>query len=93
MRRAFRLIETANGQGSNCTEQVAPEEEMSEKDYPEGWDQDRIRRAARHYENQSDGEAVAEDDGVHASITRCTMRVPGDLVEEVRKLIAKKPTA
>jgi hypothetical protein len=30
--------------------------------FPEGWDEERIRRVLEHYENQTDEEATAEDE-------------------------------
>jgi len=35
---------------------------MSE--YPPGWDEERVKHILEHYENQTDQEAVAEDDEV-----------------------------
>jgi hypothetical protein len=30
--------------------------------FPPGWDEERVRRVLEHYENQSEEEAVAEDE-------------------------------
>jgi hypothetical protein len=30
--------------------------------FPPGWDEERVRRILEHYENQSEDEAVAEDE-------------------------------
>jgi hypothetical protein len=61
---------------------------MSQTDFPEGWDDDKIRRTIAHYEMQTEDEAVAEDeDSVKSSET--VMNVPHDLVSTVRQLIAK----
>jgi hypothetical protein len=32
------------------------------QEFPEGWDAERIRRVLEHYENQTDEEAIAEDE-------------------------------
>lgn len=32
-----------------------------QKEYPPGWDEDRVRRVLAHYEEQTGDEAVAED--------------------------------
>lgn len=61
---------------------------MSQSKFPEGWDDGRVRRVLAHYEEQTDGEAVAEDEaGVESSDT--VMDVPRALVPKVRELIAK----
>ena len=36
---------------------------MTAKRFPPGWDAARVDRVLKHYESQSDEEAVAEDDG------------------------------
>jgi hypothetical protein len=30
--------------------------------FPAGWDEERVRRVLEHYENQTDDEALAEDE-------------------------------
>jgi len=61
---------------------------MTENNFPEGWDQSRIRKVLAHYDEQSDDEALAEDEaGVASSET--VMSIPHDLVSQVRELIAK----
>ena len=66
---------------------------MSDSHYPAGWDQDRVRKVLEHYENQSDDEAVAEDEAAYEATTHTTMEVPVDLVPAVRELIARRRTA
>jgi len=58
--------------------------------FPEGWDEDRVRRVLERYEQQSEAEAVAEDEAAFDDTTRTVMKVPVDLVPEVRDLIAKR---
>ena len=58
--------------------------------FPEGWDEDRVRRVLDHYEQQSEAEAVAEDEAAYDDTTQTVMEVPVDLVPEVRDLIAKR---
>jgi hypothetical protein len=61
---------------------------MSHTNFPDDWDDDRVRRAIAHYEMQTEDEAVVEDEeGVKPSET--VMNVPHDLVSAVRQLIAK----
>ena len=63
---------------------------MSQSRFPKGWEEDRVRRVLEHYENQTDEEAVAEDEAAFASRTETLMEVPNDLVPTVRELIAKR---
>jgi hypothetical protein len=65
---------------------------MTEQNYPPGWDADRVRRILEHYDNQSDEEAVAEDEATYESTTHSTMDIPVDLVPKVRELLARSDT-
>jgi hypothetical protein len=58
--------------------------------FPEGWDEERVRRVLEHYEAQSDEEAVAEDEAAYESTTHTAMEIPVELVPQVRELLAKK---
>ena len=49
-----------------------------------------MRRVLKHYEAQSDEEAVAEDEGAYEATTHTAMEVPVELVPTVRELIAKR---
>lgn len=62
---------------------------MKQKRFPEGWDEDRVRRVLEHYENQTEEEAVAEDEAAFESRSETVMKVPNELVPTVRELIAK----
>ncbi len=55
--------------------------------FPPGWDEARVRDVIDHYENQTEDEAVAEDEAAFADSTM--MAVPPPLVPEVRELIAR----
>jgi hypothetical protein len=57
---------------------------------PAGWDEARVRSVARHYEEQSEDEAVAEDEAAFAGQPTTVMKVPAKLVPAVRALIAKE---
>lgn len=59
--------------------------------FPPGWDEARVRDVIEHYENQTDEEAVAEDEAAFADSTM--MAVPPSLVPEVRELIARHEEA
>jgi hypothetical protein len=62
---------------------------MSQNGLPEAWDEDRVQRVLAHYGEQTEDEALAEDEaGVESSET--VMNVPHDLVPKVRELIAKR---
>ena len=63
---------------------------MSKNRFPEGWDEARVQRVLDHYENQTDEEAVAEDEDRIDAATHTVMEVPSDLVTAIRRLIAKR---
>ena len=63
---------------------------MSEPKYPRGWNESRVERVLEHYETQTDGEAVAEDEAAWEDTSHTKMDVPVELVPTVRELIAKK---
>ena len=63
---------------------------MKQTNFPQGWDEARVRRVLEHYERQSDEEAVAEDEAAYESTTHTAMEVPVDLVPAVRELLAKR---
>ena len=58
--------------------------------FPPGWDEDRVRRVLTHYEEQTEEEAVAEDEAALEDKTQTLMEVPTELVPTVRELIAKR---
>ena len=60
---------------------------MKQSKFPPGWDAARMKRVLEHYESQTDGEAVAEDEAGLSAPT--VMDVPAELVPTVRELIAK----
>ena len=62
---------------------------MSEVKYPPGWDEERVQRVLAHYEEQTEEEAEAEDEGIFATPSQTVMRVPVELVPIVRELIAR----
>jgi hypothetical protein len=63
---------------------------MKQSRYPDGWDEERVRRLLEYYEDQSDVEAIAEDEAAFETTTHTTMKVPVELVPAVRELIAKR---
>ena len=65
---------------------------MKKSKFPPGWDEERVRRVLAHYEDQSEEEAVAEDEAAIENAKETTMEVPIELVPAVRELLAKSQT-
>ena len=57
--------------------------------YPKGWDCQRVQAVIDHYENQTEDEAVAEDEAAFRTRQMSMIAVPVKLVPVVTKLIAK----
>jgi len=58
--------------------------------FPKGWNEERVRQALAHYENQSEDEQLAH---IEAAIERddtIMMAIPAKLATAVRALIASK---
>ena len=62
---------------------------MKQADFPPGWDEERVRRVMAHYEQQTEEEAVAEDEAAFESSTQTFIEVPNELLPAVRELLAK----
>ena len=62
---------------------------MKQGKFPLGWDEERVRRVLAHYEQQTEEEAVAEDEAAFEDSTQAVMEVPKELVPAIRELIAK----
>jgi hypothetical protein len=62
---------------------------MRENRFPPGWDEERVRKVLAHYEEQTEAEAVAEDEAAFEEPTQTVMEVPTALVPMIRELIAK----
>jgi len=63
---------------------------MKQSRFPRGWDEERVRRVLAHYEEQTQEEAVAEDEASFEDRTQTVMEVPKELVPAIRELIAKR---
>jgi sulfur-carrier protein len=61
--------------------------------YPTGWDEERIRKLAEHYDNQTEDEQVAEHEAAFRAEGQTVMVVPTELVPDIIKLIGKKRPA
>lgn len=62
---------------------------MKITEFPPGWDEKRVHRVLAHYEQQTEDEAVAEDEAAYEDRKQTTMEIPTELVPAVRELIAK----
>ena len=62
---------------------------MKQTKFPKGWDEERVRQVLRHYDQQSEEEAVAEDEAAFEDPTQTVIEVPRELVPAIRELIAK----
>ena len=66
---------------------------MKQSKFPPGWSKDRVRRVLEHYEQQTEEEAVAEDEAAFEDPSQTVMEVPCELVLAIRELIAKHRAA
>ncbi len=62
---------------------------MRQSKFPSGWDEARVRAVLAHYEEQTDEEAVAEDEAAFEDQTQTLMEIPNELVPAVRELLGK----
>ncbi len=58
-------------------------------DYPQGWDEERVRGVLDHYENLTEDEAVREDETAFEDSGQTAMAIPNELVPKVRALLAE----
>ena len=61
--------------------------------YRAGWDEERIRKLAEHYDNQTENEQVAEHEAAFLADGQTVMIVPTEPVPEIVKLISEKQPA
>ncbi|MFY9975281.1 MAG: hypothetical protein WAK53_13555 [Chromatiaceae bacterium] len=66
---------------------------MKHNAFPAGWDEERVARVLKHYESQTEEEAVAEDEAAFETDGQTMMEVPTELVPAVRELLAKHKAA
>lgn len=64
---------------------------MSKK-LPSDWTEDRIQKVIKHYDTQSEEDAVSEDEEAYEHNGQTIMEIPSELVPKVRELIAKNPS-
>ena len=58
--------------------------------FPSGWNEERVRRVLAHYEQQTEEEAVAEDEAASGQEGQTFIAVPTELLPKVRELIARR---
>lgn len=61
----------------------------SKTKFPPGWNDKRVQSVIRHYDNQTDEEAIAEDEARVKASAATTVRVPSHLLAQIRAMIAK----
>ena len=62
---------------------------MRQNKFPPGWDEKRVQKVLAHYEEQTEEEAVAEDESAFEDSTQTFIEVPKALLPAIRDLIAK----
>jgi len=60
---------------------------MKRNQFPPGWDEARVQSVVEHYEQQTEDEALAEDEAAFRSRGQTVVLVPKRLVPEVTRLI------
>ena len=65
-------------------------QKVPQQNFPAGWDEERVRKVLAHDENQTEGEAVAEDEAAYEAEGQTVMIVPSDLVPAIRQLIGRR---
>lgn len=66
---------------------------MKQSNFPSEWDENRVKRVLAHYEEQTEEEALAEDEAAYEAQGQTFIEVPTDLVPKIRDLIAKRKSA
>lgn len=58
--------------------------------FPPGWDDERVQDVIRHYESQTEYEAIAEREAAYELDGLTVMVIPTELVPTVRRLLDSK---
>ncbi|MEM9541377.1 MAG: hypothetical protein AAGA60_18000 [Cyanobacteria bacterium P01_E01_bin.42] len=61
---------------------------MNTNQFPKGWDEKRVQGVLSYYEEQTEDEAIAEDEAIFNN-GETLMQIPIELVPIVQELIAK----
>lgn len=62
---------------------------MTENRFPPGWDEARVQSVIAHYEQQTEDEAVAEDEAAFQDEDSTLITIPTELAPVVLELIDK----
>lgn len=62
---------------------------MKQSKFPKGWDKEKVRRVLASYEEQTEEEAVAEDEAVFDP-SEAAMNVTHELLPKISELVAKR---
>jgi hypothetical protein len=88
--RSSKVYQYVNSVACWNESETTPERQtMSQNKFPPGWDEERVKTVLMHYEEQSEDEAVAEDEAAYEEPNQTVMEVPTLLVPVIRELIAK----
>jgi hypothetical protein len=60
---------------------------MKRNPFPAGWDEGRVQSVLEHYEQQTEDEALAEDEAAFRLRGQTVVVIPNGLVPEVTRLI------
>lgn len=66
---------------------------MKNSQFPEGWDEKRVREVLAHYEVQTEEEQDAEIESALDGENMTWMAIPTELVPEVQAMIADRQSA
>jgi hypothetical protein len=66
---------------------------VSSNRFPPGWDEKRVQQVLAYYEQQTEEEAVAEDEAAFEREDQTFIQVPCELVPRIRDLIVRHRTA
>jgi len=66
---------------------------MRKQRLPPGWDQQRVRKVAAHYDSQTEDEQFAEIEAARTKQGITMVAVPTELVPQVHALIGRKRSA
>lgn len=64
---------------------------MIKNQFPKGWDEDKVRKVINYYENQTQDEAIEEDETI--LVNQTLMQVPTELVPNILELISKSQSS
>ncbi|MEK6284142.1 MAG: hypothetical protein AABO57_00205 [Acidobacteriota bacterium] len=63
---------------------------MKPNKYPTGWNERKVRKVLKHYESQTEDEAIAEDEAAFELKDQTVMVVPKKLVPKITRLIEQQ---